>query len=54
MGHQMGHAAFSSIRFTQFRVYIAKYQSMTDHIATLPKTILLIDYSNFLLMFKFE
>ena len=26
---------------------LAKYQSMTDHIATLPKTILLIDYSNF-------
>ena len=25
---------------------LAKYQSMTDHIATLPKTILLIDYSN--------
>ena len=22
MGHQMGHAAFSSIRFTQFRVYM--------------------------------
>ena len=22
MGHHMGHAAFSSIRFTQFRVYM--------------------------------
>ena len=47
-GDGAGLAELSLTRYmSTTHVSVAKYQSMNDHTATLPKTILLTDYSNF-------